>query len=97
MNLTAIATPVERHPGGSVRREGDQPCRKAPTPEGTYSGPLYKVSDVRHGENHTLLETYGNALTPSLEFNLPESAEREEPAPYRGRLKQRREPEGLRW
>jgi len=63
--------------------------------EGARNGPIYKVSDVRHGENDTLLDTYGKTLTPSLEFTIPKSAEREEPASYRGRLRQRREPEGM--
>lgn len=59
------------------------------------SGSLYKVSDVKHGENDTLLDTFGKTLLPAPDFTLPKSAEREEPAPYRGRLRQRREPVGL--
>jgi hypothetical protein len=59
-------------------------------------GAVYKVADVKHGENGALLDTSGKTLTPPLEFKTPESAESEEPTPYRGRLRQRREPEGLR-
>ncbi|MEI6653518.1 MAG: hypothetical protein WCP45_02015 [Verrucomicrobiota bacterium] len=63
--------------------------------QGTRNGPIYKVSDVKHGEKDTLLDTYGNTLAPTLEFVIPKSAERAEPPPYKGRLRQRREPEGL--
>ncbi len=63
--------------------------------QGKRTGPIYKVSDVKHGENNTLLDAYGKALAPTLDFKLPKSAESAEPPPYRGRLKQRREPEGL--
>jgi hypothetical protein len=59
------------------------------------SGSIYKVSDVKHGENDTLLTRFGKSLTPTLDFTFPKSAECQEPAPYRGRLKQRREPVGL--
>jgi hypothetical protein len=65
--------------------------------QGPRNGPIYKVSDVKHGENDTLVDTYGNALLPTLEFAIPKSAERQEPPPYRGRLRQRREPEGMGW
>ncbi len=65
--------------------------------EGASNGPIYKVSDVKHGEGDTLLNTYGKTLTPSLAFTLPKSAEREVPMPYRGRLRQRRTPEGMQW
>ena len=63
--------------------------------QGARSGPIYKVSDVKHGDNDTLLDTYGRSLVPTLEFTIPKSAEREEAPPYRGRLRQRREPEGF--
>ena len=63
--------------------------------QGTRNGPIYKVSDVKHGENDTLLNTFGKTLVPTLEFTIPKSAERQEPPPYRGRLRQRRAPEGL--
>ncbi len=70
--------------------------RKAGSGEqGPRNGPIYKVSDVKHGANDTLLDTYGNSLLPSVEFTIPKSAERKDPAPYRGRLRQRRAPEGL--
>jgi hypothetical protein len=59
------------------------------------NGSIYKVSDVKHGENDTLLDTFGKTLLPASDFTLPKSAEREEPSPYRGRLRQRREPVGL--
>ncbi len=58
-------------------------------------GGIYKVYDVKHGEGDTLLNAYGKTLSPSLAFTLPKSAERQEPPPYRGRLKQRRIPEGM--
>ena len=63
--------------------------------QGARKGPIYKVSDVKHGENDTLLDTYGKTLEPSIEFTVPKSAEPNEP-PYRGRLRQRREPEALK-
>lgn len=63
--------------------------------DGSRNGAIYKVSDVRHGEDDTLLDTYGRTLAPTLKFTLPPSAERNGPPPYRGRLKQRREPDGL--
>jgi hypothetical protein len=63
--------------------------------QGTRNGPIYKVSDVKHGEGDTLLDAFGQTLVPSLEFTVPKSAERDEPPPYRGRLRQRREPAGL--
>jgi hypothetical protein len=59
------------------------------------NGSIYQVSDVKHGENDTLLDTFGKTLLPDPDFTPPKSAEREEPAPYRGRLRQRREPVGL--
>ena len=58
-------------------------------------GELYKVADVKHGDNGALLDTSGKSLTPSQEFVVPQSAQPDEPTPYRGRLRQRREPEGL--
>ncbi len=63
--------------------------------DGIRNGPVYKVSDVKHGENDTLLDAYGKALIPSPDFKIPKSAQRQDPPPYRGRLKQRREPEAL--
>lgn len=65
--------------------------------QGTRNGPIYKVSDVKHGKNDTLLNSYGETLVPSLEFTIPKSAEREGSPPYRGRLRQRRAPEGMGW
>ncbi len=62
---------------------------------GIRNGPIYKVSDVKHGDGNTLLDTYGKSLVPTVEFVTPESAERDEPASYRGRLRQRRAPEDL--
>jgi len=64
--------------------------------QGTRNGPIYKVADVKHGEGDTLLDTFGKAMTPSLDFKLPQSAEPEESLPYRGRLRQRREPDGMK-
>lgn len=63
--------------------------------QGARNGSIYKVSDVKHGENDTLLDTYGNTLVPALEFTIPKSAAPQEPPPYRGRLRQRRAPEGM--
>ncbi len=63
----------------------------------TPNGPIYKVADVQHGVADTLLDTFGQTLTPSLQFTLPKSAEREDPPPYRGRLRQRRAPAGMGW
>jgi len=63
--------------------------------ERIYNGPIYKVSDVKHGENLTLLDTFGRTLSRPPDFKIPKSAERNEPLPYKGRLKQRRAPEGL--
>ncbi len=63
--------------------------------QGGRNGPIYKVSDVKHGEDNTLVDTFGKTLAPTLEFTIPKSAERDKPPPYRGRLRQRREPEGL--
>ena len=65
--------------------------------KGAGNGPIYTVSDMKHGEGDTLLNAYGKTLTPSQEFTLPKSAEREELPPYRGRLRQRRAPEGMQW
>jgi len=59
-------------------------------------GAIYKVADVKHGDNGALLDTSGKTLTPPLDFKTPESAQPEEPVPYRGRLRQRREPTGLK-
>ena len=67
------------------------------TGQGAGNGPIYKVSDVKHGEGDTLLDAYGKTLTPSLAFTIPKSAEREMAPPYRGRLRQRRAPEGMQW
>ena len=63
--------------------------------QGTRNGAIYKVSDVKHSEGDTLLDTYGKTLAPSLKFTIPKSAEREGPPLYRGRLRQRRAPEGM--
>ncbi len=63
--------------------------------QGARNGPIYKVSDVKHSENDTLRDTYGKTLEPTIDFTIPKSAERDEPPPYRGRLRQRREPEGM--
>ena len=65
--------------------------------QGSRNGPIYKVSDVKHGADDTLMNAVGKTLTPSLEFTTPKSAERDAPPPYRGRLRQRRAPEGMGW
>ena len=61
----------------------------------TSNGEVYKVADVKHGEGSTLMDVYGKILTPSSDFATPLSAKGDTPPAYRGRLKQRREPEGL--
>lgn len=65
--------------------------------QGTRNGGIYKVSDVKHGKDETLLDTYGQTLVPSLRFTLPKSAQSDVEPPYRGRLKQRRAPKGIEW
>ena len=65
--------------------------------QGPRNGAIYKVADVKHGKNDTLLDAVGKTLRPSLEFTIPKSAERDGPPPYRGRLRQRRAPEGIGW
>lgn len=59
-----------------------------------HDGPVYKVSDTSHGEDGTL--RYGRkTLNPTENFKTPESAADYEEPTYRGRLRQRRAPEGL--
>ena len=58
-------------------------------------GGIYKVADVKHGEGTTLMDAFGKTLNPTSDFTTPQSAKSGEPPAYRGRLKQRREPEGL--
>ena len=61
----------------------------------TSSGELYKVSDVKHGDDGQLLNRHGKALTPTEKFTSPE-IETEKERPYNGRLKQRRAPEDIK-
>jgi hypothetical protein len=66
-------------------------------PQGLRNGPIYKVSDVKHGESEILLDAAGKILSPSLPFSTPKSAQHEEAPAYRGRLRQRRAPAGMGW
>lgn len=60
-----------------------------------HDGPVYAVSDLHHGEGGTLTDSRKRTLGPTEKFAIPASAEQGDGDGYRGRLRQRRAPEGL--
>ncbi|QTN34032.1 hypothetical protein HZ994_17475 [Akkermansiaceae bacterium] len=59
------------------------------------NGPVYKVADVKAGEDGALTDIHGKTLTPTEDFVSPMADEGED-EPYTGRLRRRRAPEDLR-
>ena len=58
-----------------------------------HNGPVYRVSDTRHGKDGALVDTMKRTLAPTRKFSIPASAVRDEHEQYLGRLKKRRPPE----
>jgi len=56
------------------------------------TGEYYRVADVSHGDNGTLIDTSKRAVTPTEDFAAPASAGVDEPVSNTGRLKKRRAP-----
>ena len=56
------------------------------------TGEYYRVADVSHGDNGTLIDTSKRAVTPTEDFAAPASAGLDEPVSNTGRLKKRRAP-----
>ena len=60
-----------------------------------HNGPVYRVSDTRHGKDGALVDTMKRTLAPTRKFSIPASAVRDEDEQYLGRLKKRRPPEEM--